>query len=624
MTNHDDDNVPPHEQIAAWIEGDHDADLSGFAAASYAPHPADGGSNFEGAGEEDVAPADDERPADADTLPREIIVACSHEPQNDTGNGKRLLQWFGADLVHVRDMGWHAWVGTHWEREGGIEAATRCAQKVAERIVLEADVMAATPNEQKAIDAASQARDAAGAIEAAKGAEARKDQRWQMLMRVVAAGEAAQTALASRQVARRKYAISSGNAAKVRNMLDQAMPHHTIEIDKLDADKLAFNVRNGTLCFVADEMPDPDASDHSNQVLKRWRVEFREHNRADYMTKVAPVDYDPKAKCPTFDASLRRFQPSADIRRFLQRYHGYALTGLTGEQCLIFNYGGGSNWKSTFVELMCRISGPYAQTIPFESISGDVQKSGSQASPEFARLPGCRLLRAGEPDPNVQFKEGLIKSLTGGEPMLTRANFKDFFEFRPDFKIVLSGNHKPKISGVDHGIWRRINLETWGITIADHEKRPMPDVLAELMAEASGILNWLVAGTLNYLNGGLKPPPEVVAATAAYRERMDPVGAFVGQCVTVLPPPAAHAGAAFVPARQMYGAFVAWCSVNEQKPWGEKAFAGVMEEKGFERHRSNAGMRYLNVQLHDVPERDGMGRDDVPPHPGADDAPVPV
>ena len=208
--------------------------------------------------------------------------------------------------------------------------------------------------------------------------------------------------------------------------------------------------------------------------------------------------------------------------------------------------------------------------------------------------------------------------------MLTRANFKDFFEFRPDFKIVLSGNHKPKISGVDHGIWRRINLVPWGITIADHEKRPMPDVLAELMAEASGILNWLVAGTLNYLNGGLKPPPEVVAATAAYRERMDPVGAFVGQCVTVLPPPAAHAGAAFVPARQMYGAFVAWCSVNEQKPWGEKAFAGVMEEKGFERHRSNAGMRYLNVQLHDVPERDGMGRDDVPPHPGADDAPVPV
>jgi putative DNA primase/helicase len=124
------------------------------------------------------------------------------------------------------------------------------------------------------------------------------------------------------------------------------------------------------------------------------------------------------------------------LRRFLQRYHGYALTGLTGEQCLISNYGNGANWKSTFVELVARIMGPYAQTIPFESISGDVQKSGSQASPEFARLPGARMVRASEPDHNVQFKEGLIKSLTDGEPMLTRANFKDFFEFRPDFNIA--------------------------------------------------------------------------------------------------------------------------------------------------------------------------------------------
>ena len=375
---------------------------------------------------------------------------------------------------------------------------------------------------------------------------------------------------------------------------------------------------NGTLHFVCSEEADPDTGEHENKVLKRWRAELKPHNRDDYITKVAPVEYDPNAKAPVFEASINRFQPISEVRQFLQRYHGYALTGLTGEQCLVFNYGGGSNWKSTFIDLVCRIMGPYAQTLPFESLSGDVQKSGSQASPEFARLPGCRLLRAGEPDQGVQFKEGLIKSLTGSEPMLTRANFGDFFEFRPDFKIVLSGNHKPRIAGVDHGIWRRMNLVPWPVKIEAHEKRPMPEVMAELMPEAPGILNWLVDGALAYLNGGLKPPREVIEATAAYQEEMDPVGAFVGMCVKTVLPAVGDAAPVFVPARALYKAFVAWCYVNERQAWKEKSFSTAMTEKGFEKEKHREGIRYLNVILHDVPARPSLR--DEPPHPADDDA----
>jgi putative DNA primase/helicase len=302
------------------------------------------------------------------------------------------------------------------------------------------------------------------------------------------------------------------------------------------------------------------------------------------------------------------------------------LTGLTGEQCLIFNYGNGSNWKSTFLEVVASIMGPYAQTIPFESISGDVQKSGSQASPEFARLPGARMVRASEPDHNVQFREGLIKSLTGGEPMLTRANFKDFFEFRPDFKMVLSGNHKPKISGVDHGIWRRINLVPWPTKIERKDKIPMAEVMGRLMPEASGILNWLVEGAIDYLNNGLVPPEEVVNATAEYQEEMDPVGSFIGMCVeSVLA--GADGVRHVVPAREMYDAFTSWCFTNSFSAWKEKAFATAMSEKGFSKKKETSGMRYLDVRLHDVPERPrhhSSRRDDAPPHPGDIDEPIPV
>jgi putative DNA primase/helicase len=613
-----DDNQDPDAAIVALIEGD-DSPVGpdDFAA----PHPVWAGVPPHWGAGEDVVPADNERPADADTLSRDLIVECSHEPQNDTGNGQRLLKHFGADLLQVRNVGWHAWAGTHWEGEGGNEIATRFAQSTAARIVLEADVMAATPTEQKLIDAAADARDAVAAIDKGESTAASRARR-QNLVRVVEAGDAAATAVQARQIARRKYSISSGNAGKIRGMIEQALPHRTVTIDELDADKLALNVTNGTIRFVCDEVPDPDAPDHSERRIKRYRVEITEHARGDNITKVAPVEYDPAAKCPAFDTAIRRFQPIAAVREFVQRYHGYSLTGLTGEQCLVFNYGTGSNWKSTFVEIVARIMGPYCATIAFESLSGDQQRSGSQATPDLARLPGARLVRASEPERGVQFKEALIKSLTGGEPMLVRSLNKEFFEFRPDFKMILSGNHKPEIGGVDHGIWRRIRFVPWPVTITDKEKRPMDDVMRELWAERSGILNWLIDGAIDYLNSGLQTPQEVIDATAEYREEMDPVGAFVGVCVDTMPANPDGSSSAFVSARQMYDAFASWANANAVRPWREKNFATAMSQKGFSKERHKSGVRYLNVMLKDVPDAPRRRADEPPPPTDSDIVPI--
>ncbi|WP_244425324.1 DNA primase family protein [Bradyrhizobium sp. STM 3843] len=552
-----------------------------------------------------------------------MLTLCAAEPQNDTGNGQRLLHHFGGDLLHIRNVGWHAWAGTHWEREGGNELATRFAQKTAARIALEADVMAATENEQAAIDAASQARAQMTAIEREKGlVDCRKDQRWQTMMRVVERGAEASGALQARQIARRKYSVSSGNAAKIRGMLDQAMPHRTVTVDELDADGLSFNVLNGTVRFRCTEEPDPDAHDHETKMVKRWHVELTPHDRADHITKVAPVEYVAGARCPNFEKAVTRFLPIEPVRAFVQRYHGYALTGLTGEQCFVFSYGTGANWKSTFVEIVARIMGPYCATIAFESLSGDQQRSGSQATPDLARLPGARLVRASEPERGVQFKEALIKSLTGSEPMLVRSLNKEFFEFRPEFKMVLSGNHKPEVSGVDHGIWRRIKFVPWPVTIADHERRPMEEVMGEIWPERSGILNWLIAGALDYLNRGLRTPAEVMDATAEYRDEMDPIGMFTDACIESVPPNPDGSPASYVTARDVYDAFTAWAEANAVRAWKETMFGRAMGQKGFVKQRHASGLRYLHVRLKNVPAAPRR-RDEVPPHPGDEDfAPV--
>ena len=610
--------------IADAILGDGGEFFSAPDAIS--PHPrGDGGPQETGDNDDhqvdDVPPADDPPDDIADLA--EVLSKCAIEPQNDTGNGQRLLYHFGRDLLWVRKVGCHVWCGTHWIGDGGDEAAVRHAQQTAARIAFEAAFMEHSLTEVAAIRAANDHEKDFNTLNGTADRTDEQNQRLRTLRGIMDAGDAARAALIGRKGARRKYAISSGNAGKISGMIAQALPHKTVVPDALNPDKLAFNVRNGTLRFVSRAVDDPDGTEASGFKKTEWHVRLDPHDRSDLITKLAPVIYDPDATAPTFIRDIERFQPIVPTRAFLQRYHGYAMTGQIGEQCLVFNYGTGSNWKSTFVEVCCRAMGDYAATLNFESLAGDAQKSGSQASPDLARLPGARLVRASEPERGVQFKESLVKSLTGGEPMLVRHNFKDFFEFTPDFKLTLSGNHKPEIGGVDHGIWRRMRFVNWPVTIKDDEKRPFGEVIDELWQESSGILNWLIEGCLDYLNGGLRTPQEVIDATAAYREEMDPVGNFLGDCVTAVAPHPDGGPASTVYAREMFQAFSAWGHHNAVRPWKEKSFATAMSQKGFEKDKTRDGHRYLHVRLHDIPAAPRGRHPNDPPHP-AENEEVPV
>jgi putative DNA primase/helicase len=291
---------------------------------------------------------------------------------------------------------------------------------------------------------------------------------------------------------------------------------------------------------------------------------------------------------------MERFQPGQDVRRFLQMFHGYALTGLTGEQVFVFNYGLGANGKSTFMEAIARLMGSYAKMLPSEALTGDIQKRGDQATPEFARLPGARLVRCAELPRGQGFRENTIKLLTGGEPMLVRHLHKGFFDMRPTFKAIGSGNDKPSVGGVDEGIWRRMRLVPWGVTIPVAERRPMAKVLEEFEAESAGILNWLLDGLTDYLENGLIVPPEVQSATDSYRSDMDPVGEYVAACVVA-------EEESTVAARAMYEAYVAWCHANSVKPYSERNFAGIMVQKGYRKSHGRIRL-YHGVRLEGVPE----------------------
>lgn len=464
--------------------------------------------------------------------------------QSDLGNAQRLLAWFGEDLVWVREVGPHVWTGTHWEADGAREAAERMAHETARRIRLECEVMQPADDE---------------------------------MARIAAGDQKACERFAARKAGRHKYSVASANRGKTESMLKQAAALRSVAPDALDADPMRVAVQNGTLRFARCLEPDPDCPDpEAVRMVARAEITFTPgHARADMISKVMPVAYDAGAAAPRWQAFLERFQPDAEIRRFLQVWHGLALTGLT-EQAFVFNYGAGANGKSTFIEAIRRLMGGYAKTVAPESITGQNNRGGSQASPDVARLPGARLIVVSELPRGEALKENLVKALTGGEPILTRHNYGDFFEFTPVFKASMSGNDLPKIIGDDLGIWRRTRIVPWGVTIPEAERRPIGEVLAEFDAERPGILNWLIEGLRIYLEEGLRAPEGVRHATDEHRADMDPLADFIRTCVVRSPGDE-------VVARDMYQGFSRWCQANGVRPWTETAFGRSFPKRGFER-----------------------------------------
>lgn len=563
-----DDDDRPEAPKGAARGGSQGAKVEGSPLATAGGLGGDNGGN----------PPDQDSDDAGEPVDLEVLARCANEPQNDLGNARRMLAWYGRDMLVVREVGPHSWTGTHWERDGGEEAFARRAQDTSERIALEARLIKPTFRELAAIELRDE-------ILKKPVEERTADDR-----AIINRGDEAETAVNKRKGDRRKFSISSGNNSRLSAMVTQATPHITVAPEDMDADPLAINLRNGTLRLaMVDDLEAPIDVER-----KVWGVRLDAHDPADRISKIMPVEYDEYALCPKWDEFMERFQPNKHIRRFLQAWHGYSLTGMTGEQAFVFNYGLGANGKSTFMEALARLQGNYAQTLPAEALTGDMQRRGDQATPELARLTGARLVRCAELPRGQPFRESTLKMLTGGEKILVRNLHEGFFEMSPVFKAIGSGNDRPPIGGVDEGIWRRMKLVPWSVTIPANERRPMEQVLGEFEAEGPGILNWLIDGLIDYMRHGLVVPDEIQAATEEYRDDMDPVGSFCRSCVVRLE-------GATVTARDMYLAYVAWCNANSVKPFTEKTFPSIMKQKGYE--KKDARIRvYMDVKLQDVPD----------------------
>lgn len=370
-----------------------------------------------------------------------------------------------------------------------------------------------------------------------------------------------------------KWAINSQSRAKLDAMLYLASSEDGVRAtpDDFDRDNFILNCQNG--------------------IIDLRSGEFSDNEPARMLSKSVGINYEPFAECPRWLSFLARIMDSNEnLIRFLQRAIGYSMTGSTVEQCFFLNYGTGANGKSVFLETVRGLLNDYAAASEFSAFLATQSESVRN---DIAALAGARFVSANESGADKRLSEPIIKALTGGDTISARFLFKEYFEFRPQFKVWMATNHKPVIKDTDHAIWRRVRLVPFNVTIPEQERDP--HLTATLRGEFAGILNWAIQGCLEWQRDGLGTPAEVTDATNTYRNEQDSITSFIEACCIVKPEAAYNAS-------KLHKLF---CENTGEKV-SAREFHRMMTDHMYRSEHSRNGTVWLGIGPVDFDSKDDM------------------
>jgi len=363
--------------------------------------------------------------------------------------------------------------------------------------------------------------------------------------------------------------ISTANVVAAVERFAKADRTHAATIEQWDADPWLLNTQGS--------------------VVNVRTGQARGNRREDHMTKITLGRWVNPAQTPQLWLAFLNDVTAGDteLQGYLARVAGYALTGVTTEHALFFFYGTGANGKSVFLNTLAAVMGDYATNAP---ISTFLESKSEQHPTDLAGLRGARLVTAIEVEKGRRWAESKIKSLTGGDKISARFMRQDFFEYVPQFKLLIAGNNKPAIRDVDEAMRRRMHLIPFTVTIAP--ERRDHGLAQKLLAEKDGILRWAIDGCLEWQRVGLKPPARVVEATEEYLEAEDAMGRWLEECCDRNPNVSTATNELFA----------SW------KTWSERGgeFTGTMRKlsedvakRGFARWKSGSRKGFKGIALKD-------------------------
>ena len=366
------------------------------------------------------------------------------------------------------------------------------------------------------------------------------------------------------------WARTSQSRNKLEAMIKLAESEKPIPIshDDLDQDAWIFNCENGTLDLRTGEL--------------------RGHQRDDFQTKIAPVEYptEPGVDAVEWEEFLDQiFGGNTELIRFVQRLLGYSLVGEVSEHILPIFVGGGSNGKSVLLDVVHGTVGQDYSIVASPDLL--LSMKGRNHPTEKADLFRRRFVSAVESDEGRRLAEGTTKALTGGDRIRARRMGEDFWEFVPSHTIVMATNHMPDVRGTDHGIWRRLKIVPFNVTIPP--KQQDKHLAQKLLKDRGAILRWMVKGCLDWQRDGLGEPEAVVSATGEYRNDQDALSGFLEECCLVGED---HQGKSST----LYSCYQDYAGQSGEAAMTRKQFSSHLIARGFQSKRSN-GIVYCGITL---------------------------
>jgi putative DNA primase/helicase len=357
-----------------------------------------------------------------------------------------------------------------------------------------------------------------------------------------------------------------GNSSRITPALEFAKANPRLAIGATDIDQEPYFL--GTLNGVVD-LRDGSFQAHAPDVL---------------VTRKCSCAFDPVAECPTFMRFLAEVQPDQSMREYLKRLMGYTLTGYLDEHALPFHHGFGANGKSTFLEqTLFILMGSYACKVTDNFVY--TNSRGASPDLEIASLCGIRFALGEENDSGGSLNERLLKSATGGDRLKGRHLYRSFMEYTPTAKIHLVGNHRPRISGCDDGIWRRFKLIEWGVTIPEVSRDPK--LARKLQREYPGILNWLIEGAIEQQQSGTQPPLAVNVATGKFREDSDTFGDFLREKTSDSETGEISKGDLF----ELYKEYCEDQNIQPRFRLSKRVFGNRIADRGYNEGKAHMGIR---------------------------------
>lgn len=376
----------------------------------------------------------------------------------------------------------------------------------------------------------------------------------------------------------REFAVKCHTTAKIKAFMELAKANAKLAVTAamLDTDPWLLNCRNGTLDLRTGEL--------------------REHRQEDFITKLAPVDFDRNAQAPRFEQALREiFSDKQEVIEYVQRGLGYSLAGEIKEHKFFVAHGGGRNGKSLLFGVMLELLGDYALVADPALLTSKYDDKG--ASPGVYELRGSRLASVSETPEGARLNETTVKALTGNAYLKGRPLYQGFTTFPNTVTLWMDTNHLPAVKSQGVAIWERTRRIPFSARFSDRLEDvaagalPMDkDLPQKLRAEYSGVLNWLLQGCLAWQKRGLCEPKQVSDATQEYRESEDTLAAFIEECCLIEP-------GAKAMAQDMRSAYVTWCKLRQEPVMSKNSFPERMKEKGFVQSTTNVGKVWSGITL---------------------------